>query len=155
MKEFKSQNTGNTIIINCAPTGIVLRLKKVILSELTKYPLGFKLKENRNNIKELLNNEVDFVGIVEFIKNVIISIDTSEEFLDVIFECLQYCTYKKTYKINMDLFDDKSVPEAREDYYEIIFACVEENLRPFVKSLISLWKTHISTRQIDQLLGLM
>lgn len=155
MKEFKTVNTGNKVIINCAPTRDVLRLKEVILKEMIKQPLGLRLKESQGDIKELLDKEVDMLGVIEFIKNTILSIDTSQDFLDAVFECLKYCTYKSTYKIDMDLFDNKSVPEAREDYYEIIVACIEENLRPFAKSLVSMWKTLISTGKINQLFELM
>ena len=155
MKEFKATNTGNKVIINCAPTKDVLRLKEVILREMIKHPLGLRLKESQGDIKELLDKEVDMLGVIEFIKNTILSIDTSQDFLDAVFECLKYCTYKSTYKIDMDLFDNKSVPEAREDYYELIAACIEENLRPFAKSLVSMWKTLISTGKINQLFELM
>ena len=155
MKELKATNTGNKIIINCAPVKDVLRLKEVILREIVKHPLGIKLKDKQGDLNELLDKEVDLVGLIDFIKNTILSIDTSQDFLDAVFECLKYCTYKTTYKIDMDLFDNKSVPEAREDYYEIIAACVEENLRPFAKSLISMWKTLMSTGKINQLLDLM
>lgn len=155
MKEIKATNTGNKIIINCAPTKDVLRLKEVIINEVIKHPLGIKLKENQAGITEILNKEVDMTGLAEFLKNVILSIDTSQDFIDAVFECLKYCTYKSTYKIDMDLFDNKSVPEAREDYYEIIVSCVEENLRPFAKSLISMWKTLISTGKINQILDIM
>lgn len=155
MKEFKATNTGNKVIINCAPVKDVLKLKEVILKELIRYPLGLKLKEEQSNIKELLDKEIDMTGLIDFIKNTLLSIDTSEEFLDAVFECLKYCTYKTTYKIDMDLFDNKSVPEAREDYYEIILTCIEENLRPFAKGLISTWKTLVSTGKINQVLDLM
>lgn len=154
MKEFKATNTGNKVIINCAPTKDVLKLKEVIFQEIIKHPLGLKLKEKQNNIN-LLEKEIDMIGLIDFIKNTLLSIDTSEEFIDAVFECLKYCTYKSTYRIDMDLFDNKSVPEAREDYYEIILVCVEENLRPFAKSLISMWNNLISTKKIDQLLNLM
>jgi hypothetical protein len=155
MKEIKATNTGNKIIINPAPTREVLRLKQVIFQELIKQPLGLKIKEGQQNIQDVLQKEVDATGIMEFIKNVVLSIDTSDDFLEAVFDCLKYCTYKSTYKIDMDLFDDKSVPEAREDYYEIIISCIEENLRPFGKSLISMWKTLISTGRIAQLLSIM
>ena len=154
MKEIKCTNTGNKLIVNCAPTRDVLRLKEVILKELIKHPLGIKLKENQGDLK-LLEKEVDMVGLLDFIKNTVLSIDTSEEFNEAVFNCLKYCTYKTTYKIDMDLFDNTSVPEAREDYYEIILVCIEENLRPFAKSLISMWKMLISTGKLDQLLSLM
>ena len=40
-------------------------------------------------------------------------------------------------KITLDLFDTN--PEIREDEYEIKLKCIEENFRPFVKSLASQW----------------
>lgn len=147
MKEFNSANTSNSIRINCAPMKDVQRLKQVIFSELKKSPIGIKLA---NGDKSLLEKEIDFTGVIDFIKDTLIGIDTSEEFLDAVFACLSYCTYKKVYKIDEELFDREDVPEAREDYYEIIFACIEENLRPFIKSLISVWKTHIKNGELLQ-----
>jgi hypothetical protein len=50
--------------------------------------------------------------------------------------------YDGTRKINEDLFDDEQYKEKiREDYYEIYFKCIEVNLAPFIKSLVSMWKT--------------
>ena len=154
MKEFKTPNSGNKVIINCAPLKNVLKLKEVLAKEVIKYSLGIKLKDTAEP-KGILNKEVDLLGLVDFIKNVILSIDMSEEFEEAIFDCLAYCTYKSVYKIDRELFDNKSVPEAREDYYDIIVACIEENLRPFAKSLVSVWKTLTSTGQIDQILSLL
>lgn len=152
MKEFNATNTGNKVIINCAKTREVQRLKQVILNEIKKNPIGIKLVGQGVSA---LEKELDFTGVLDFIKDTLISIDTSDEFNEAIFNCLQYCTYKTVYKINEELFDNDEVPEAREDYYEIIVACVEENLRPFVKSLISAWKTHSSITEYVQKLSIM
>lgn len=152
MKEFNCKNTGNTVVINCAPMKDVQRLKQIILGELKKSPIGIKLV---GGDKSFLEKEVDFTGIIDFIKDTVIGIETSDAFNEAIFQCLQYCTYKKVYKINEDLFDNEAVPEAREDYYEIIFACLEENLRPFIKSLISTWKTLVAENKFAQLLNIM
>ena len=152
MKEFKAQNTGNRIVINCAPTKDVTRLKQVIFNEIKKSPIGIKLINGEGSF---FDKEIDFTGVLDFIKNTLIGIDISEDFEEAIFNCLQYCTYKSTYKIDRDLFDNEQIPEAREDYYEIIYLCVEENLRPFIKSLISTWKTHIKGEKINQLLNIM
>ena len=149
MKEFKAANTGNRVVINCATTREVLKLKQVIFNELIKHPLGIKLEKDAT--KSLLDKDVDLTGIIEYLKNTLLSLDGSEEFQEAIFDCLKYCTYKSTYKIDLDLFN---IPEARDDYYEILLACAEENLRPFVKSLVSTWKTHIQTGEIAQLLNL-
>lgn len=152
MKEFKTEATGNTVIINCAPWDSVQKLKHVIISEIKKTPIGIKLI---GGDKTLFEKELDFTGILDFIKDTLINIDTSEAFDDAIFDCLQYCTYKKVYKIDKELFNNEAVPEARQDYYELVFACIEENLRPFVKSLISTWKTHIKDGKFIQQFGIM
>ena len=39
MKEFKATNTGNKVVINCATTKEVQRLKQVILNEIKKNPI--------------------------------------------------------------------------------------------------------------------
>ena len=152
MKEFKATNTGNKVIINCAKTKEVQRLKQVILNEIKKNPIGIKLVGQGVSV---LEKELDFTGVLDFIKDTLISIDTSDEFNEAIFNCLQYCTYKTVYKINEELFDNEEIPEAREDYYEIIVACVEENLRPFLKSLISTWRTHSNITEYVQKLSIM
>ena len=152
MKEFKATNTGNKVVINCAKTREVQRLKQVILNEVKKNPIGIKLIGQGVSV---LEKELDFTGVLDFIKDTLISIDTSDEFNEAIFECLKYCTYKSVYKVDEDLFDNDEVPEAREDYYEIIVACAEENLRPFVKSLISTWKTHSNITEYVQKLSTM
>lgn len=152
MKEFKTTCTGNAVIINCATMKEVQRLKSVIFNEIRKSPIGIKLIGGETSLFE---KEMDFTGIFDFIKNTLIGIDTSEEFNDAIFDCLKHCTYKKVHKITEELFDNEAVPEARQDYYEIIFACIEENLRPFIQSLISTWKTHIKDGKLAQLFGTM
>lgn len=152
MKEFKATNTGNKVIINCAKVKEVQRLKQVILNEVKKNPIGIKLIGQGPSV---LEKELDFTGVIDFIKDTLISIDTAEEFNEAIFNCLQYCTYKTVHKIDEALFDNDEIPEAREDYYEIILACVEENLRPFLKSLISTWRTHSNIVEYVQKLSIM
>jgi len=152
MKEFKAMSTGNSIVINCAPMKDVQRLKQVIFNELKKSPIGIKLV---GGDKTLFEKEIDFTGVIDFIKDTLIGIDTSDDFEEAIYNCLQYCTYKKVYKIDRELFDREDIPEARQDYYEIIFACIEENLRPFIQSLISTWKTHIKDGNFIQQFAIM
>ena len=146
MKEFNATNTGNRVIISCASFEDVKRLKQVILKEIMKSPLGINIVGKVNNLFE---TDINLSGIIEFIKNLLIGLDASDEFEEAIFKCLIRCTYKTTYKIDKDLFDTKC-PEAREDYYEIITACIEENLNPFIKSLISVLKTRLSQNAIIQ-----
>ena len=148
-KEIKLENSGKTLIINTASTEEVKYLKNVLLEELKKYPLGLKLLGNTSSV---FDKQVDFTSVFDFIKNVLISIDISEKAEDAIFECLKHCVYDKTHKVTMDLFDE--VEEAREDYYEIILSCIEENLKPFIKSLVSMWKTQAERLGKSQLLNM-
>ena len=147
-KEIKLQNSGKTLIVNTASTAEVKFLKNVLLEEVKKYPLGLKLLGNTASI---FDKQVDFTSVFDFIKNVLISVDVSETAEAAIFECLKHCVYDRTHKITLDLFDE--VEEAREDYYEIIFACAEENLRPFIKSLVSMWKIQAEKLGKNQLLN--
>lgn len=134
MKNFETQNTKSRVVINPAPYKVVTNLKKVLLQEIKNNVIGLKISGDSNNV---LEKTIDFTGCVDFIKNVIIGADTSDEVNNAIFDCLKYCTYNTTEKINEELFDKNQ--EAREDYYEIIISCIEENLRPFMKSLASEW----------------
>lgn len=152
MKEFTCKNTGNKCIINPAPYKDVVRLKQVIMNELKKTPVGIKLL---NRDKSFFEKELDFTGVVDFVKNTLIGIDTSEDFNEAIFKCLSCCTYKKVYRIDEELFDNETVSEVRRDYYEILYACVEENLYPFLESLISTWKILISENKFARLLNIM
>ena len=149
-KEIKLQNSGKTLIINTATVEEVKYLKNVLLEEFKKYPLGLKLLGNTASI---FDKQVDFTSVFDFIKNVLISVDISETAEDAIFECLKHCIYDKTHKVTLNLFDE--VEDAREDYYEIILACIEENLKPFIKSLVSMWKIQAGKLGKSQLLNIM
>ena len=148
-KEIKLQNSGKMLIINTASTAEVKYLKNVLLEEIKKYPLGLKLLGNTESV---FDKQVDFSSVFDFIKNVLISVDISETAENAIFECLKHCVYDRTHKITLDLFDE--IEEAREDYYEIIFACIEENLKPFIKSLVSMWKIQAEKLGKSQLLSM-
>ena len=132
MKEFIASNTGKTVRINVAPFGLGIELKNELLKLVKEQTLA-------GTIKELLDKEVDIAKVLDVIKNALISIETSKTVQDIIEKCLSYCTYDGVHKINTALFDT-ICPDAREDYYEILIACIEENMRPFAKSLASAWK---------------
>lgn len=148
-KEIKLQNSGKMLIINTASTAEVKYLKNVLLEEIKKYPIGLKLLGSTESV---FDKQVDFTSVFDFIKNVLISVDISETAENAIFECLKHCVYDRTHKITLDLFDE--IEEAREDYYEIIFACIEENLKPFIKSLVSMWKIQAEKLGKSQLLNM-
>lgn len=147
-KEIKLQNSGKTLIINTASTLEVKILKNVIFAEIKKFPLGIKLLGHTESI---FDKQIDFTAVFDFVKDVLISIDTSAEAESAIFECLKYCVYDKVHKVTPELFDE--VEDARQDYYEIIYACVEHNLAPFIKSLISMFSTHLAKIGKSQLLN--
>lgn len=129
--EFKTQNGNVTVEILPASFKDASNLKKAI----TKGLVGSNLLDNVNTAN-LMDIKID--SIVQ----ILVNIDTSDEFERAVMECLKCCIYDKgvnNLKITPQLFDD--IPDAREDYYEIITKCCEENLRPFFKSLVSEFKT--------------
>lgn len=129
MKEFKGCN-GAKIVINEATWGDVRKLKKVLAIELLK--LGIDIdKEFLGQTKEYL-----MVGskLFQLLKDVYLTLEASDDFNDEIMNCLQYCTYDNI-QIKEHLFDDK--PEAREDYYDMVIGCLEVNLSPFIKKILS------------------
>lgn len=150
MKDFTTEIGKKRVIINTASLREVQNLKKVIFNEFKKSPIGIKLIGGPDS---LFDKEIDFTGIIDFIKNTLIGIETSPEFEEAIFACLKHCTYNNVYKIDEALFDNETVPEARDDYYEIIYACIEENLRPFILGLVAMWKTHIQSGKLLQALN--
>lgn len=125
--EFITQNGQKQVEIKTASFKSASNLKKTAIKNLSLS--GIKL----DNISEI-NGEILFTKLIDLL----ISLDSSDEFEKALFECLSGCIYDKFYKITPQFFDDK--PESREDYYEIVAACCEENLRPFFKSLVSALK---------------
>lgn len=63
----------------------------------------------------------------------IFALDSNEEVSKNIFKCLARSTYGSL-KITEETFEPV---EARNDYYEIVLACLEVNLLPFFKALTS------------------
>ena len=133
--EFVTKNGNVVVLINPAPFKDACNLKKAVVKGLTGKELGL--------------DNVNFLDLkVDSILHLLADIDTSDEFERAVMECLNCCLYDKggkNIKITPQLFDD--IPTAREDYYEIITKCVEENLRPFWKSLVSEFKTRFATIQ--------
>ena len=132
--QFVTQNGQKTVEIKEASFKDASNLKKAIMKSL--------LEVSKNNgLPDLHNIEVS--KLFDLVSQLIINADTSEEFDNAVFKCLENCTYDGFFKINMQLFDDK--PEIREDYYEIISKCVEVNIRPFFKSLCSEFQSRVAT----------
>ena len=136
MKDFITKNGQKRVVINCATMQEVIELKREILKQIKDHKIGSDLISG--NAKDLLEKDINIGQIIDFFKNVLISMDVSQELENAIYKCLSHCTYDTVHVINMDLFDN-ICPDARQDYYEIIIACIEENLKPFMKSLASSW----------------
>lgn len=134
VKEFKGEN-GARIVINPASFKEATALKKAIEKELlnAKIPLDLGKVNGLKEAKDELNKH-SLAELIDILKNIVLSCDTSEEFNMALFNCLKHCTYKDI-MIREELFDD--IPESREDYYTIIFECIKENVIPFFKGLLS------------------
>ena len=127
-KEFKGEN-GARIVINTASFKEATALKKAIEKQLLNTNIALDAK----SLQEI-NEKYSMIEFINIVKNFIFSCETSDEFERVLFDCLRHCTYDNV-QVKEQLFDD--IPEAREDYYMIVFECVKENILPFFKSLPS------------------
>ena len=134
--EFVTQNGGKKVEIKEASFKNACNLKKAVMKCLLNTDALRGV-----NIENLQG--VDASKIFDSLGQMLINMDTSEEFDKAIMACLTDCIYDGFFKINEQLFDDK--PEAREDYYEIVSKCAEVNLRPFFKSLVSELKQRFQT----------
>lgn len=113
--EFTSENTGAKIVINPCSFQEAFRLKSAIQ-------------------KALLRNNVSLEAALEQdITSLILAIDSDEEILERMFDCLKKSTYDGI-KITKDTFEDES---ARGDLYDIFFQCLKVNIYPFFKPLLS------------------
>lgn len=134
--EFVTQNGGKKVEIKETSFKNACNLKKAVMKCLLNTDALRGV-----NIENLQG--VDASKIFDSLGQMLINMDTSEEFDKAIMACLSDCIYDGFFKINEKLFDDK--PEAREDYYEIVSKCAEVNLRPFFKSLVSELKQRFQT----------
>lgn len=126
--EFITQNGQKNVIISPASFRDASNLRKAVMKSIVESNFGANID------KKALEN-LEFSTMIDVVLKLIINADTSSTFEKSVFDCLKTCIYDDTYKITAQLFDD--VVEAREDYYEIVSKCCEENLRPFFKSLVS------------------
>lgn len=124
---FITQNGQKEVIINAASFKDASNLRKAVMKSIIESDFAKSLDKNA---LETLN----LTSILDVGLKLIFNADTSENFEKAIFECLKVCLYENK-KITLQLFDD--ITEAREDYYEIVSKCCEENLRPFFKSLVT------------------
>lgn len=119
MTEFTA-SSGAKVKVNPADFKDAMALKSAIAKELSKADFDLSLKMDKDV------NPADFAKMA-------LAVDSSPVVYDCLFKCLARCTYDGQ-KITEATFEDVS---AREDYYEIVLACLKENLSPFFKGLIS------------------
>ena len=119
--EFTTEN-GAAIKINVADFMTSMKLKKAVVEA---------VKESGTDIANIDLDNLK-AGAIDSILQVILSCDSSEKVNEAIFKCLARCTYNSE-KITKDTFEPL---EARENYYEIVIACLKENLSPFFNPLL-------------------
>lgn len=114
MTEFVSKS-GAQVMIGLAPWKDAKELKNVIVS--ASVPL----------------EKISFTekSLDDFLSKFIVIIDSAPVFQAAIWPCLIRCT-RNQQKIEQSTFDSI---EARADYYEIVEACVKENLRPLLEKI--------------------
>ena len=120
--EFETKNSVN-VKINMADFTSSMKLKKAIVEAVKESGLDIS-SVDITNLKS---------GAINSIIQAILTADSSDKVEDAIFKCLARCTYNGE-KITKDIFEPL---EARENYYEIIIACLKVNLSPFFVPLFS------------------
>lgn len=118
--EFLSKN-GAQVRINPADFEDAMDLQSAIFTEAAK--AEFKIDGLS------VDSEFDLSGLIK----AGMSVAASKEVREILFKCLVRCTYKGQ-KITKQTFEDM---DARKDYYEIVLACLKENLTPFFEGLLS------------------
>lgn len=115
--------SGAEVKINAADFLVSMQLKSAIIRALRESDLDLAQIDLDNLTK----------SSIEPIVQAILSIDSNEQVEASLFKCLARCTYDGE-KISKDTFEPV---ERRGDYYEIVIACLKENLLPFFQPLLS------------------
>lgn len=134
--QITTQNGKKNIVINPASFQTAINLKKA----------AAKCLLDAGITKDMNFQGLDISLLIDKGLELLCSAETSDDFERALFECLQACCIDENgikNKITRDIFDEK--PELREDYYEIISKCIEVNLRPFFKSLVTEFKARCTT----------
>lgn len=153
MSKQLTSESGIDYIINIADFGNAIGLKNAVLkclkeSDIEKeqidslillYQELAKKKTSGNEltpdvIMSVLNSKnMHIESILNTLKNVFIELDTSSDIYAIIWKCLSRCLYDSE-KVTKDTFEKE---EHRADFYEVVYACIAENIRPFLKNLLS------------------
>lgn len=118
--EFTAQS-GAKVRINPADFRDAMALKSAIAKEISKSDFDLSA-----------GSLTDKIDIADFAK-IALAVDSSDAVYDCVFKCLVRCTYDGQ-KITEATFEDVN---SRQDYYEIVIACLKENLLPFFGGLVS------------------
>lgn len=138
-----TQNGQKTVEIKAAGFKEAINLKKAVAKSMLDAGI----------VKNLDFKGVDITSLIDKFVELLFSAEMSTDFENALFECLKSCYMDENgikNKITRELFDEK--PELREDYYEIVSKCVEVNLRPFFKSLVTELKTRFTQMSENPLL---
>ena len=138
--EFLS-TTGKKVCIHTAPFKDVMKLKAAIAKEMAGADFSFDIDMS----KGFEAQDFDVASIAK----VALMVDSSDEVSEKLFACLVRCTYGGD-KITEATFEDE---EAREDYYQVVIACLKVNLSPFFKPLISLLSPVLSAGMESMMVG--
>lgn len=123
MNEFTAIS-GAKVKINLADFPDAMALKDAIGREISVKDFDMKLDPTKG-----INQEFDAANLIK----IFLAVDSAPAVVDALFKCLGRCTYNGQ-RITKETFNSA---EAREDYYEIVIACVKANIAPFVKGLFS------------------
>lgn len=113
--EFKTQS-GATVVLPSAAWRDAVALKNAIHKEMAESHIAIDLS-------------ADISVVVKFV----FQVDSSEKIYDAIMKCLSKGTYN-TVKITEQTFEET---KAREDWYDVLEACLKVNYFPFVVGLRS------------------
>jgi threonine aldolase len=95
-------------------------------------------------LKKAIEREIALTGSLSL--PAVLLVDSSDAVDAALAPCLARCLYDNE-KIIEKTFDD---PKARADYYDIVVACVKENLAPLAESLLLKLKEYgIVKKQAD------
>lgn len=135
--------SGATLDVTRSPFVIGHKLFKTVLKELKDVNLKLGLKEGQT-IGSLFELELTDEAI-NTAKNGILTLLSSQEIEDVLWECMARATYNNK-KIDRVLFDDEDIAG---DYLEVAKEVMVINLAPFRKSLESLFPNFRLKRNIE------
>lgn len=114
---------------------ITLQSGKIL--EITLAPFEAASTLNKALMKELLKVDIDMnadLGDPSVLKVLICTVGSSKEIMDAAMECMKKCAYDGQRITSEEIFESE---EARGDYYEIVRNVIIENVRPFLKALLS------------------